>query len=168
MVRVEIVTEPWWLDCSINRAHREHGPVIPLEDPGPYCFGILKSAVSNWFLLSTEDRIVFFKRSTTIVPTFQSYGGGHLFFKMDNQWRSQGLPEWASRSPGRPNWGRKWRKIEEKWQKIQEWKWGKIEEMFLSCPPGSKRLATALWIITFKKYPKHIFPNSKWWKQPLK
>ena len=32
------------------------------------------------------------------------------------------------------------------WGKIREaiGKWGKIEELFLSCPPGSERLATVL------------------------
>ena len=65
-----------------------------------------------------------------------------------NQWRSQGLPGWATRPSGRPNWGRKWRKIEEKCEKIEE-KWGKMEEMFLSCPPGSERLATALSVILY-------------------
>ena len=59
------------------------------------------------------------------------------------QWRSQGLPGWTSHPPGRPQWGKKMKKI---WGKMREptGKWGKIEEMFFSCPPGSERLATAL------------------------
>ena len=36
------------------------------------------------------------------------------------QWRSQDLPGWASHPPGRPNWGSKWKKIEEKCEKIEE------------------------------------------------
>ena len=36
------------------------------------------------------------------------------------QWRSQGLPGWAVRPPGRPKWGRKLRKFEEKWEKSLE------------------------------------------------
>ena len=59
------------------------------------------------------------------------------------QWHSQGLPGWASRPPGRPKWGEKMKEI---WGKMREptGKWGKIEEMFLSCPPRSERLATGL------------------------
>ena len=34
------------------------------------------------------------------------------------QWRSQSLPGWASRPPRRSKWGRKLRKIEEKWEKL--------------------------------------------------
>ena len=59
------------------------------------------------------------------------------------QWRSQGLPGWATRPPGSPKWGRRsWKN----WGKMKKntGKWGKIEETFLSCPPGSERLATAL------------------------
>ena len=43
----------------------------------------------------------------------------HMLVKFE-QWRSQGLPERASRPPGRLKWGRKRRKIEEKWEKLQE------------------------------------------------
>ena len=65
-----------------------------------------------------------------------------LLFKSQWQWRSQGLPGWASRPPGRPKWG-KWRKF---WGKMRETmgKWGNIEEIFLSCPLRSERMATAL------------------------
>ena len=59
------------------------------------------------------------------------------------QWRNQGLPGWASCPPGRPKWGRKWRKFEQKMREPMG-KWGRIEEMFLSCPPESEGLATAL------------------------
>ena len=45
-----------------------------------------------------------------------------------NQWRSQGLPGWASRPPERRKWGRKWRKFEEKWEQIQ-----KNEERLSKC-----------------------------------
>ena len=59
------------------------------------------------------------------------------------QWRSQGLPGWATHPPGGPKWGRKWIKV---WGKIRKlnWdlrkKWGKWN----SCPPGTVRLVTAL------------------------
>ena len=33
------------------------------------------------------------------------------------QWRSQGLPGWATRPPGGPKWGRKWVKV---WEKIRK------------------------------------------------
>ena len=36
------------------------------------------------------------------------------------QWCSQDLPEWESRPPRRIKWGRKWRKFNGKWEKIQE------------------------------------------------
>ena len=59
------------------------------------------------------------------------------------QWRSQGLPGWATRPTGGPKWGRKWVKV---WGKIGKLnrdlrkKWGK----WSSCPPRTVRLATAL------------------------
>ena len=40
--------------------------------------------------------------------------------KQGCQWHSQSLPRGASCPPGRPKWGRKWRKFEEKWERIQE------------------------------------------------
>ena len=59
------------------------------------------------------------------------------------QWRSQGLPRWASRPPGRLKMRKKTKK---NWGKMREatGKWGKIEEIILSCTTGSKRLVTAL------------------------
>ena len=45
------------------------------------------------------------------------------------QWRSQGLPGWASRPPGEPKWGRKWvrlRKNKINWSKFEE-KMRKVE-----------------------------------------
>ena len=60
-----------------------------------------------------------------------------------HQWRSQGLPR-VGESPTRKanlrkkmkeNWGNMWENIG---------KWGRIEEMLLSCPPGSESLATVL------------------------
>ena len=50
------------------------------------------------------------------------------------QWRSQGLPGWASRPPGRPKWGRKWRKFEEKWENLQENKEGLRKCSYLAHP----------------------------------
>ena len=46
--------------------------------------------------------------------------------------------------PGRT---KMWKKIKKIWGKMREptGKWGQIEEIFLSCPPGSERLATALY-----------------------
>ena len=73
----------------------------------------------------------------------------------DSQWRSQGLPGWASRPPGRPKWGRKWRKFEKKMRETTG-KWGNIEEIFLSCPLGSERLATALVIPGVDSYSRHL------------
>ena len=60
-----------------------------------------------------------------------------------SQWRSQGLPGWATRPPEEPKWGRKLEKFEEKYEKNYQnlrKKWGKWN----SCPPGTVRLATAL------------------------
>ena len=59
------------------------------------------------------------------------------------QWRSQGLPRWATRRPGGPKWGRKWVKVCGKIRKLNQdlrKKWGKWN----SCPPRTVRLATAL------------------------
>ena len=78
-------------------------------------------------------------------------------YKPWEQWRSQGLPGWASRPPGGPKWGRKWVKV---WGKIRKLnrdlrkKWGKWN----SCPPRTVRLATDLpesWVreSTYVKYP---------------
>ena len=53
---------------------------------------------------------------------------------------------------------------EEIWGKIRDptGKWGKIEEMFLSCPPGSERLATALTLNYWQGYEENnnsVFNN---------
>ena len=66
------------------------------------------------------------------------------------QWRNQGLPGWASRPPGRPKWGRKWRKFEEKWEKLQE-----IDERMRKCPI----LPTPEWAAGYG--PVYVF--RAWW-----
>ena len=66
-----------------------------------------------------------------------------LTCKEPPHWRSQALSGGATRPPGKTKMRKKMKKL---WAKMRETvaKWGKIEEMFLSCPPGSERLATAL------------------------
>ena len=44
-------------------------------------------------------------------------------------------------------------------------KWGKIEEMFLSCPPGSERLAT---VLVMELYLKKYWTNSRLYKEKKK
>ena len=64
-------------------------------------------------------------------------------FKRHAQGRSQGLPGWANRPPGRPKWGRNLRKFEGKWEKLQKIReeWGNV----LILPTReSERLATAM------------------------
>ena len=56
------------------------------------------------------------------------------------QWRSQGLPGWANRPPGEPNWGRKSGKIiEEKWEKIIG-EWWKMRKCPSLAHPGLRVL----------------------------
>ena len=63
-------------------------------------------------------------------------GGQH------GQWRSQSLPGWASRPPGRPKWGRKWRNFEEMRDPIQENEEGLRKCSYLAHP--RERPATPL------------------------
>ena len=78
-----------------------------------------------------------------------------IYIVNDLQWRSQGLPGWATRLPRGPKWGRKWVKV---WAKIRKLyrdlrkKWGKWN----SCPHGTERLAPALIIWSCMKVFKNL------------
>ena len=51
-----------------------------------------------------------------------------VHFMRRYQWRSQGLPGWASRPPGKPKWRRKWKKMrknERTYRKMRK-DWGNV------------------------------------------
>ena len=114
-------------DMIINSRFRSSSPWLMFRQP----FFQLSASLSNIQTHNSNKRVIDWCSRT------------------EHQWHSQSLPGWASRPPGRPKWVRKF--IRKDWGKIREHagKWGKIEELFLSCPPGSERLATALTSINF-------------------
>ena len=99
---------------------------------------------------------VFGKKNHHIILSFSDHTGilsyMSIFPVRSYQWRSQGLPGWATHPPGGPKWGRKWVKV---WGKIRKLnrdlrkKWGKWN----SCPPGTVRLAKALGVIQWPHQP---------------
>ena len=131
----------YWVICTISRK-RPHFL--------PHCHPMTLSSDENEILatmtqvlFSCHWRITLFKFLRR--PPFQH----------NMQWCSQGLSGWASCPPGRPNEEEneeKLRKNERKYRKLR-----KIEEMFLSCPPGSERLATALTICHCGGWCEHTY-----------
>ena len=79
-------------------------------------------------LLVCRISVVFHRWYNKLLESSMCPLGPTMLNKQTNQWRSQGLTGWACRPPGSPKWGRKWRKIEEKWGKIQENEenWGNV------------------------------------------
>ena len=74
-------------------------------------------------ILNWSKRILVVNLLTEILLTLLTCIALPILRKMSvcrRQWRSQGPPGWASRPPGEPNWGRKWGKIEEKWEKLKK------------------------------------------------
>ena len=80
------------------------------------------------------------------------------------QWRSQGLPGWASRPPAHPEDQNEeeneenLRKNERIYRKIRR-DWGNV---FLSCPPGSESLATALFYQRVKRKRRDFHTRKMW------
>ena len=63
-------------------------------------------------------------------PTLYTTSCTEYTLTFQNQWRSQGLSRWATRSPRGPKWGREWEKFEENkenWSKFEEKKVRKVE-----------------------------------------
>ena len=104
----------------------------------------------------TSSEILSWKKFEIV--TFTPYiSGFHCRIMVLIQWRSQGLPGWASYPPRMKTKMRK--KMKKNWGKMREntWKRRKIEEIFLSCPPGVERLATALsWFELYVEKKRHL------------